>query len=93
MIEVLTFTGNDSQTVVVPILDDLNVESTESFSAHLTTTQDGLVQLLIDSTEVFIGDNDSKGKMCCYSVTKSFKWLEVWPSPLYMSCCDVLQEL
>lgn len=58
MIAILTFTGNGVQTVLVPILDDLIVENTESFSAHLTTTQDDLVQLLTTSTEVFITDNE-----------------------------------
>ncbi len=58
MIEILTFSGNGVQTVSVPILDDLIVEETENFFAHLTTTQDELVQLLTNYTEVVISDNE-----------------------------------
>ncbi len=60
VIQILNFTGNGSQTVTVDILDDSEREGTEYFSAQLTTTQDDLVLLQINSANIFIEDDDDR---------------------------------
>lgn len=47
---------NGIQTVSVDINDDSEVEDTESFFVNITTTDD-YVNILVDSTQVFIEDN------------------------------------
>ena len=53
----LTFTSEGSRSVSVPILDDRVVENTESFRALLSSS-DSFVQIGLESTDVFIQDND-----------------------------------
>ena len=48
--------GNGERTVSIDINDDSEVEDTESFFVNITTTDD-YVNILIDSTQVLIGDN------------------------------------
>ncbi len=60
VIQILNFTGNGSQTVTVYIRDDSEREGTEYFSAQLTTTQDDLVLLQINSANIFIEDDDDR---------------------------------
>lgn len=55
-IQVLEIFGNGVQTVSIDINDDSEVEDTESFFVNITTTDD-YVNILIDSTQVLIGDN------------------------------------
>ena len=53
----LTFTSESSRSVSVPILTDRVVENTESFEALLSSS-DSFVQIGLESTDVFIQDND-----------------------------------
>ena len=56
----LTFSGgNTAQTVMIPIVGDNVVESTESFTVSLTTG-DSAVMLNSSTTTVTIQDDDSK---------------------------------
>jgi len=56
----LTFnSGTTTQTVMIPIIGDNVVESTESFTVSLTTG-DGAVNLSPQTTTVNIQDDDSK---------------------------------
>ena len=56
----LTFSsGNTNQTVMIPIVGDNVVESTESFSVSLMTG-DSAVMLNPQTTTVTIQDDDSK---------------------------------
>ena len=56
----LTFnSGDTTQTVMIPIVGDNVVESTESFSVSLTTG-DSAVNLNPQTTTVTIQDDDSK---------------------------------
>ena len=56
----LTFNaGNTNQTVMIPIVGDNVVESTESFSVSLMTG-DNAVNLSPQTTTVTIQDDDSK---------------------------------
>ena len=56
----LTFNnGNTNQTVMIPIIGDNVVESTESFTVSLTTG-DSAVNLSPQTTTVTIQDDDSK---------------------------------
>ena len=52
----LEFSENGLQTVSININDDSMAENIESFFVNITTTDD-YVNILIDSTEVFIQDN------------------------------------
>ena len=56
----LTFnSGNTTQTMMIPIVGDNVVESTESFSVSLTSA-DNAVTLSPSTTTVTIQDDDSK---------------------------------
>ena len=55
-VQVLEIFGNGERTVSIDINDDSEVEDTESFFVNITTTDD-YVNILIDSTQVLIGDN------------------------------------
>ena len=57
----LTFnSGDTNQTVMIPIVDDNVVESTESFTVSLTTGDTSAVTLSSSTTTVTIQDEDSK---------------------------------
>ena len=56
VVRVLEFTENGVQTVSIDINDDSELEDTEYFFVNVTTT-DNYVNVLVDSAQIFIGDN------------------------------------
>lgn len=55
-VRVLEFSQNGVQTVSVDVNDDSELEDTEYFFVNISTTDD-YVNILVDSAQVFIGDN------------------------------------
>lgn len=55
-VTVIEFTENGVQTVSIDINDDSELEDTEYFFVNISTTDD-YVNVLVDSAQVFIGDN------------------------------------
>ena len=78
--QTLTFGGANpnTQTITIPIIDDIIIESTEDFQVLLTDISTSLVYLLAnDTATVNIIDNDGN---------------EGWPEDITLEACDTLPD-